>query len=107
MPGFDPPEAGARNGDIASAEAAALAMRRAGFRDVRAHVDELVHEWDPAGYLAFLTEYDEASLFAELDRAERRDIERRIHRRLARLTREQLTLRLPVVHAIGRAAPYT
>lgn len=102
--GFDPPEAGARNGDIASAEAAAQAMRRAGFRDVRAHVDELVHEWDPAGYIAFLTEFDEASLFADLDRAERRDIERRIHRRLARLTREQLTLRLPVVHAIGRAA---
>jgi SAM-dependent methyltransferase len=103
--GFDPPGAGARNGDIASPEAAALAMRRAGFRDVRAHADELVHEWDPAGYLAFLTEYDEESLFAELDRAERRDIERRIHRRLARLTREQLTLRLPVVHAMGRAAP--
>lgn len=100
--GFDPPEEGARNGDVASAQAAALSMRRAGFRDVRAHVDEVVHEWDPAGYLAFLTQFDEATLFAELGRAERRDIEREIRRRLTRLTREQRTLRLPVVHAIGR-----
>ena len=100
--GFDPPEAGARNGDIASAQAAALAMRRAGFRGVRAHVDEVVHEWDPARYLAFLTQFDEATLFAELDRAERRDIEREIRRRLTRLTRDQRTLRLPVVLAIGR-----
>lgn len=100
--GFDPPEEGARNGDIASAQAAALAMRRAGFRDVRAHLDEVVHAWDPAGYLAFLTRFDEATLFAELDRAERRAIEREIRRRLTRLTPEQLTLRLPVVHAIGR-----
>ncbi|MBI2781988.1 MAG: methyltransferase domain-containing protein [Chloroflexi bacterium] len=100
--GFDPPEEGARKGDIASAQAAALSMRRAGFRDVRAHVDEVVHEWDPAGYVAFLTRFDEATLFAELDRTERRDIEREIRRRLTRLTREQRTLRLPVVHAIGR-----
>lgn len=100
--GFDPPEEGARNGDVASAEAAALSMRRAGFRGVRAHVDEVVHEWDPVGYLAFLTEFDEASLFAELDRGERRDIEREIGRRLRRLTREQMTLRLPVVQAMGR-----
>lgn len=101
--GFDPPEPGSRNGDVASAAAAALAMRRAGFREVRAHADEVVHEWDPAGYLAFLTEFDEASLFDELDRAERRGIEREIRRRLQRLTRQQLTLRLPVVHAMGRA----
>ena len=100
--GFDPPEEGSRKGDVASAEAAAMAMRRAGFRAVRAHVHEVVHEWDPAAYVAFLTEYDEASLFAELDRAERRDIEREIRRRLRRLTREQRTLRLPVIHALGR-----
>ena len=101
--GFDPPETGGRNGDVASARAAALAMRRAGFRDVSADEAEVVHEWDAAGYLGFLTEFDEATLFAELDRAERRDIEREILRRLKRLTREQLTLRLPVVHALGRA----
>ena len=102
--GFDPPEEGRRNGDVASAEAAALAMRRAGFRDVRAHTDELIHAWDPAGYVAFFTEFDEESLFAELDPRERRQITAKIRRRLERLTPEQLTLRLPVVHALGRAA---
>ena len=101
--GFDPPEAEVRNGDVASPAAAAQSMRRAGFRHVEAHEEEVVHTWDAAGYLAFFTEFDEASLFAELDRAERRDIQREMLRRLRRLTPEQLTLRLPVVHALGRA----
>jgi SAM-dependent methyltransferase len=101
--GFDPPDDGGRNGDVASAEAAALAMRRAGFRNVRAHTDELVHAWDAAGYVAFFTEFDEESLFAELEPRERREISATIRRRLERLTPEQLTLRLPVVHALGRA----
>jgi ubiquinone/menaquinone biosynthesis C-methylase UbiE len=102
--GFDPPDEGGRNGDVASAAAAALAMRRAGFRDVRAHTDELVHAWDPAGYVAFFTQFDEESLFAELEPRERRQITGTIRRRLGRLTPEQMTLRLPVVHALGRAA---
>lgn len=102
--GFDPPEAGGRNGDVASARAAAQSMRRAGFRGVRASEHEVVHTWTPAAYLAFLTKFDEATLFAELDRAERRDIEREIVHRLKRLTQEQMTLRLPVVRAVGRAA---
>lgn len=101
--GFDPPEVGGRTGDIASAEAAAAGMRRAGFRDVRAHVTELVHEWDAAGFLAFFTQFDEESLFADLEPGERTDIERRIRRRLERLTPEQLTLRMPVIYATGRA----
>ena len=78
-------------------------MRRAGFRNVEAHEDEVVHAWDARGYLAFFTGFDEASLFAELDRAERRDIQHEMLRRLRRLTPGQLTLRLPVVHALGRA----
>ena len=100
--GFDPPEAGSQPGDVASAEAAALSMRRAGFRDVRAHVDEVAHLWSAADYLAFLTAFDEESLFAELEPAERTDIERRILRRLDRLTPDERTLRLPVVYALGR-----
>jgi SAM-dependent methyltransferase len=101
--GFDPPESDGPSADIASAEAAALAMRRAGFRDVRAHPEELAHPWDAAGYLAFLTEFDEQSLFAELEPDERADIEHEIRRRLDRLTPEQLTLRLPVIYAAGRS----
>ena len=102
--GFDPPEDGSGNGDIASPAAAVQAMRRAGFRDVRAEAAEVAHVWDAAGYVAFFTEFDEASLFAELEDEERTDIERTILDRLAALTPEQLTLRLPVVYAMGRAA---
>ena len=102
--GFDPPEADLWSGDIASPEAAAAAMRRAGFRDVRAWVGEVAHPWDATGYLDFLTQFDEASLFADLEPAERRDIERTILERLGRLTPEELTLRLPTVYAMGRAA---
>ena len=101
--GFDPPEGGGRPGDIASPEAAAAGMRRAGFRDVRAHVTELAHEWDPEGYLSFFTQFDEESLFADLEPGERLDIERRIRRRLERLTREQMTLRMPVIYVTGQA----
>jgi SAM-dependent methyltransferase len=102
--GFEPPEADSWCGDVASPEAAALAMRRAGFRDVRAWVGEVAHPWDAPGYLDFLTQFDEESLFAELDPAERSDIERTILERLGRLTPEELTLRLPTVYAMGRAA---
>jgi len=101
--GFDPPDADSWCGDVASPAAAALAMRRAGFRDVRAWVGEVAHPWDARGYLDFLTQFDEASLFAELEPAERRDIERTILERIGRLTPEELTLRLPTVYALGRA----
>jgi len=102
--GFDPPDPGGPSADVASPEAAALTMRRAGFRDVRAHAEELAHPWDSTGYLGFLTEFDEESLFAELEPDERAEIERTIRRRLDRLTRDQMTLRLPVIYAAGRAA---
>jgi SAM-dependent methyltransferase len=101
--GFDPPDEGGRNGDIATPEAAVAGMRRAGFREVTAHAAEMAHAWDAAGYLAFFTQFDEESLFADLDAQERVDIERRIRRGLDRLTPEQLTLRLPVIYATGRA----
>lgn len=99
--GFDPPEADTRPGDVASAAAAALAMRRAGFRDVTAWSDELGYAWDAQGYLGFLTEFDEVSLFDDLEPGERSQIEARILEGLGRLTAEQLTLRLPIVYAVG------
>jgi len=101
--GFDPPGADSRCGDVASPAAAGLGMRRAGFRNVRAWSGEVAHPWDAQGYLSFLTQFDEESLFAELEPAERRDIEREILERLGRLTPEDLTLRLPTIYAMGRA----
>jgi SAM-dependent methyltransferase len=102
--GFDPPEPDQRSGDVASAAAAALGMRRAGFRDVTAWADEVAHPWDARGYLDFYTQFDEASLFADLEPDERSEIEQAMLDRLSGLSPEDLTLRLPTVYAVGRAA---
>ena len=101
--GFDPPEPDARPGDIASPGSAADTMRRAGFREVRAWIGECAYAWDAKGYLAFLTQFDEQSLFDDLERGERADIEGAILERLEKLEPEDLTLRLPIVYAMGRA----
>jgi SAM-dependent methyltransferase len=100
--GFDPPEADARPGDLASVEAAAAGMRRAGFRQVRATAGELAHQWTPDGYVDFFTKFDERSLFDDLGRRERREIEARILRGVRRLKPDELTLRLPTVSVVGR-----
>ncbi|HJU47264.1 MAG TPA: methyltransferase domain-containing protein [Gaiellaceae bacterium] len=101
--GFDPPEADPRPGDLASPEAAALAMRRAGFHEVRAWSAECTYAWDAPGYLSFLTDFDEQSLFDELEHDERREIEGEILEHLQQLGPEALTLRLPIVYALGKA----
>jgi SAM-dependent methyltransferase len=100
--GFDPPEPGIRGGEPPSAEVAAAATRRAGFSDVRAHEAELVHAWTPESYLAFFTEFDEATLFEDLERGERRRIVRDLGMRLRRLSEDDLTMRLPTVYVTGR-----
>lgn len=102
--GFDPPEPDGRNGDLASPEAAAAGMRRAGFRDVRAWSEEMAHAWTAREYLAFFTQFDEESLFADLEAPERATIEAEMLAGLERLSQDELTLRLPVVYAMGRAA---
>ena len=99
--GFDPPGPDPRPGDVASPAAAALGMRRAGFREVSAWSRDLTYAWDARGYLEFLTDFDEASLFGDLEPKERREIEGRILDGLQRLSAEQLTLRLPIVYAMG------
>lgn len=102
--GFDPPEPDGRNGDLASPRAAAAGMRRGGYREVRAWTDEVAHRWTSREYLAFFTEYDEQSLFADLEPGERTEIEAEMLAALERLTADELTLRLPIVYAMGRAA---
>jgi SAM-dependent methyltransferase len=101
--GFDPPEPDGRSGDLASAAAAALAMRRAGFGGVHAQAAELEHRWDVDDYVAFFTRFDEASLFDDLEPAERDEIAARIRERVASLDASAMTLRLPVVYVTGRA----
>ena len=79
-------------------------MRRAGYREVRAWSDEVAHPWSARDYLAFFTQFDEESLFAELEPAERAKIEAEMLDKLEGLSADELTLRLPVVYAMGRAA---
>jgi SAM-dependent methyltransferase len=101
--GFDPPEIDERSGDLASAAAAAEATRRAGFGEVKATAGELVHRWTPEAYGAFIAEFDEESLFSDLDPAERVEVEAKLLAGLRGLSEADLTMRLPVVYVSGRA----
>ncbi|HYN70216.1 MAG TPA: class I SAM-dependent methyltransferase [Candidatus Eisenbacteria bacterium] len=101
--GFDPPEPDSRSGDVGSVGSAATATRQAGFRGVRAVPAELEHRWDAPSYTAFISQFDEESLFAGLEADEHKRIEARLLERLSRLSPEELTYRLPVVSVTGRA----
>jgi len=101
--GFDPPEPETRPGDLESADVTAVEMRDAGYTDVVVRNGELAHEWDPQTYVAFFTEFDEASLFDDLEPDERAEISGKLRDRLDQLTPDQMTLRLPVLYVTGRA----
>ncbi len=101
--GFDPPEPDNQPGDLESAAATEREMREAGFVDVSVRNDELAHEWDARGYVDFFTAFDEASLFDDLEDDERRQLTSKLRDRVYLLTREQMTLRLPVLYVVGRA----
>ncbi len=62
----------------------------------------LEHRFTVDGYVAFLREFDEETLFDELDPELRERLTGELRRRLARLTPEQLTMRFPIVFARGR-----
>jgi SAM-dependent methyltransferase len=102
--GFDPPEPDRRSGDAASPRATADGLRRAGFREVTARDDILVHQWTAEGYLDFLEGFAEETLFADLVERERRALRRRALQRLGELSADEMRLRLPVVYVTGRAA---
>ena len=42
-------------------------MRRAGFEGVEAHAGRIDHRFTVDGYIEFVTEFDEETLFAELE----------------------------------------
>jgi ubiquinone/menaquinone biosynthesis C-methylase UbiE len=92
----------ARPGDIPSVRVAAAEMRRAGFRAVAADGTMLSHAFTVDSYLAFLTEYDEVSLFEdEMTRAERRRFLITLRERLMALSEDDLVFRAPIVYASG------
>ena len=87
---------------LPSAERAAGELRRAGFRDVVADRRLLEHAFTVDGYISFLTEFDEQSLFDEMGRAERRRFLQEFRERLTGLRPDELTFRVPIVYASGR-----
>ncbi|HEX5149278.1 MAG TPA: class I SAM-dependent methyltransferase [Candidatus Limnocylindrales bacterium] len=91
-----------RSGDLPSVARAAGELRRAGFADVAAEPDVLEYAFTSESYLAFLTEFDEESLFDELDPGLRARLLATMRERLARLSRDELTMRFPIVFASGR-----
>lgn len=92
----------ARSGDLTSAGSTAARLRRIGFRSVVARDAWLTFDHDPTTYLAFLEEYAERELFADLSADERSRLKAETARRLGRLRPAAFRWRVPVVHAIAR-----
>ena len=99
--GFDEEDDPPRSGDFASVERAAAELRRAGFRDVRAEGALLDHAFGVDGYIRFLTDFDEESLFDDMGRSERRRFLARLRERLMALPPDALHFRAPIVYATG------
>jgi ubiquinone/menaquinone biosynthesis C-methylase UbiE len=100
--GFDNEADPPRSGDIPSVERAAAELRRAGFSNVTASKATLDHAFSVESYIAFLTEFDEETLFEEMDRAERRRFLATLRERLMALDPDELHFRVPIVYASGR-----
>ena len=75
---------------------------RAGFHDAAADWSLLEHAFTVDGYVAFMSEFDEASLFDEMERPFRERVLARLHERLSSLRPDELTMRFPIVFASGR-----
>jgi SAM-dependent methyltransferase len=93
-----------RSGDLPSVAVAAGELRRAGFAGVESRGDTLEHRFTVDGYIAFLTEFDEESLIAELEPDLRARLLATLRRRLERLSARQMTMRYPIVFASGRCS---
>ncbi len=91
-----------RSGDFETAEAALHEFRRAGFSGVTIEPGLVEHRFGAEDYVAFMTEFDEETLVAELDEDVRARFLDDLRRRVGALTPDELTLRLPIVFAAGR-----
>lgn len=98
-------EVDGRSGDLPSVERAAGELRHAGFAGVVAEAGRLEHRFTVDGYIGFLSEFDEDTLFDELSPVLRERLLSELHRRLQRLPPDQLTMRFPIVLASGTRSP--
>jgi SAM-dependent methyltransferase len=90
------------SGDLPSVERAAGELRRAGFAGVTARGGLLEHRFTVDGYVAFLTEFDEETLFTELEPDLRERLLTTLRARLGALSPDEMTMRFPIVFATGR-----
>ena len=101
-PDDDGPAPAAGAGDLPSVESAATGLRRAGFHAVTAEGATLRHQFDPASYTGFITEFDEQQLIDSMEPGLRARFELELRARLARLDPKDLVLESPIAFAIGR-----
>lgn len=95
-------EGDGRHGDVPSVETAAAELRRAGFRAVTADGGTLRHAFTVESYIAFMTEFDEVSLFEdEMTRTERRRFLATLRERLMALSEDEMAFEAPIVYATG------
>ncbi len=97
--GIDPPGPDDRPGDLPSVERTANEVRRAGFRDVVAEGSWLTYDFTVDHYIAFMAEFDEATLFDEMDEPFRERVLAHLRARLSSLRPDELTMRFPIVFA--------
>ena len=99
--GFEDEEDRPRTGDIPSVERAIGELRRAGFRDVSGSRAMLDYGYTVESYIAFLTDFDEVTLFDEMDRRERRRFLALLRERLTGLDPGDLRFTVAIVYASG------
>ena len=73
-----------------------------GFRGVEARAATLEYRFTVSGYISFLVEFDEETLFDEMPTAERRRFLATFRERLMALSEDEMTFRAPIVYATGR-----
>lgn len=101
---LDEPEAGfrmAKAGDFDSVGAAAAELRAAGFVDVEARPDELVHAWTSESFLEFKRAYDERDLFDALSETDQAHLTDAVRRRYAELPDSAFVLHAPLVSVLA------
>jgi SAM-dependent methyltransferase len=99
--GEEPREWTDRPGDLASPDAAAAQMRRAGFAEVRASAGVLEHPFDVDGFVGFMSEFDEEDLVQSMAGDLRARFDTALRRRLERRRPDERALRQPTVLVRG------
>ncbi|HEY6570527.1 MAG TPA: methyltransferase domain-containing protein [Candidatus Limnocylindrales bacterium] len=100
--GLEPRESGGGDDDLDSPAEAVAVLRRAGFAEVTARGETLVHAFTPESFLGFIARFDDADQFDALDEADRARLEADVLARLRALPSDGLRLVAPIVYATGR-----